>query len=155
MSAPNPIDSAPAAPLPFLLGGAKEIAFAELHRRLSEQGFEDIRAGHGCVFRFVGPEGMRLTELSEEAEMTKQACGEVVDHLEALGYVERVPDPGDRRAKVIRLTATGLECQRAAARLFEEVEREWGERFGAARVELLRSLLAEIVAAERHPALAA
>jgi DNA-binding MarR family transcriptional regulator len=155
MPAPNPIDDAPLAPLPFLLAEAKEAGFAELHRRLADRGFADVRAGHGCVFRFVGPEGMRLTRLSEAAEISKQACGEIVDQLEALGYVERVPDPEDRRAKVIRLTDLGVACQEAAVRIFGEIEAEWAERFGEQRIEILRALLEELYAAEREVALPA
>ena len=41
--------------------------------------------------------------------MTKQAMAELVRHLEVHGYVVRVPDPGDRRAKLVRPTDRGRE----------------------------------------------
>ena len=103
-------------PLPPLLDNAKEAGFEELHRRLAERGFADIRHAHGCVFRWVEPDGTRLTELAELAGHSKQAVGEFVCDLEAMGYVERVPDPLDGRAKIIRLTERGAEAKAPPAR---------------------------------------
>lgn len=145
----------PRTPLPPLLGVVKEIAFDELHRRLADEGFDEIRPGHGCVFRFVGHEGSRLTELANRSGFTKQAVGEVADDLEHLGYVERAPDPGDRRAKLIRLTDRGSDAQAAAIRIFADIERRWAERYGEERIAQLREMLEEIVAVERAPAAAA
>jgi len=43
-------------------------------------------------------EGMRQTELAESLEMEPIAVGRVIDRLQAAGFVERRPDPKDRRA---------------------------------------------------------
>ena len=139
-------------PLPAMLNEVKELAVEELHRRLSEVGYPDIRPGHGCVFRFVDVKGSRLTDLAERAAMTKQAVGEVVSDLEQRGYVERIPDAEDRRAKIIRLTDRGWEAQAAAARIFGDIERRWGEEIGEERISELRTTLEEIVAVERGAA---
>jgi DNA-binding MarR family transcriptional regulator len=136
-------------PLPALLTEVKEAAISELHRRLADEGHPDIRPGHGCVFRFVESGGSRLTDLAERAGLTKQAVGEVVDDLEAMGYVERVPDPDDRRAKLIRLTGKGADGQLAARRIFADIERRWGAEVGEERVAGLRETLEAIVALER------
>jgi DNA-binding MarR family transcriptional regulator len=141
-----------ARPLPALLNEVKELAVGELHDRLAEEGHGEIRPGHGCVFRFIDVEGSRLTDLAERAGLTKQAVGEVVSDLEALGYLERVPDPGDRRAKIVRLTDTGLDATEAAGRIFADIERRWAERFGEERLAVLRGTLEEIAAGEREPA---
>jgi DNA-binding MarR family transcriptional regulator len=145
----------PIIPLPPLLGEVKELAIDELHRHLQEEGFEKIRQGHGCVFRFIDVEGSRLTDLAERSHLTKQAVGEVVTDLERMGYVERVPDAADGRAKIIRLTGSGIEAQHAAVRIFGEIEARWAERYGEERIALLRELLEEIVATERAPAVPA
>lgn len=76
--------------------------------------------------------------------MTKQGVGEAVSDLERLGYAERVADPSDGRAKIIRLTARGREAQRAGYAIIGEIEREWAERFGSERVEEMRALLADL-----------
>src|SRR4051794_20773190 len=142
-------------PLPALLSEVKELAVDELHRRLADEGYPDVRPGHGCVFRFVDRDGLRLTELSERSGLTKQAVGEVVDDLVGLGYVERVRDPSDARAKLIRLTTPGREGQAAAKRIFADIERRWGRQVGRERMAELRETLAAIVAAEDAGARAA
>jgi DNA-binding MarR family transcriptional regulator len=142
-------------PLPALLGEAKEMAIAELHRRLAAEGHSDIRPGHGCVFRFIEPEGSRLTDLAERSGLTKQAVGEVADDLARLGYVERVPDASDRRVKIIRMTERGRDGRRAAERIFADIERRWAREFGKERLAVLRETLEIITAAERGASLAA
>ena len=135
-------------PLPGLLELASETMFLDFRADLESAGYGDIRATHGCVFRFVRDQGMRLTDLAAAAGMTKQSVGEVVDDLADRGYVERFPDPEDRRAKLIRLTDRGKEAQALAYDLFQGVERRWAERYGPKRFAQLRQLLEEIAAAE-------
>jgi DNA-binding MarR family transcriptional regulator len=135
-------------PLPALLGIVEDALWADFQDDLVEAGYGDIRPGHGCVFRFIGEDGMRLTELAGLADMTKQSVGEVVDDLVDRGYIERIPDPQDRRAKLIRLTARGEEAQGIGFGLFGKQEERWGERYGSDRLAQLRELLEEIVATE-------
>jgi len=135
-------------PLPGLLEIASDAMYAEFRAELIESGYGDIRPTHGCVFRFVHEDGMRLTELAALAGMTKQSVGEVVDGLTELGYTERFPDPEDRRAKLIRLTNKGEQAQRTGLALFDRLEQRLGERFGTDRMAEMRSLLEEIAYAE-------
>ena len=123
----------------------------ELHRRLHEEGFDEIRPAHGCVFRFIQPAGTRLTDLAEQSGFTKQAVGEVADDLERLGYVERTADPADGRAKLIRLTDRGARSRAAAVRIMGEIEAEWAERLGEYAVATLREVL-EAVTGHTVPA---
>ena len=140
--------------LPFirLLNEAFDAFSSELYRRAHAAGYTDIRPGHGCVFGNVDPDGSRLTEIAERAFMTKQSVGEVATDLERLGYVERVPDPTDGRAKIIRLTDRGREAQAVGRRLIDEIECEWGERFGADRIAAIREVF-EAIDANRTGAL--
>lgn len=133
-------------PLPTLLAQAKDLTIEQLHRRLHEQGFEGVRFRHGSVFRFIDPQGSRLTVLAERSGFSKQAIAEVVDELERLGYVERTADPGDRRAKLIRLTERGRSGQLAAARILGDMERTWARHFGRDGIDTLRRMLEGIVA---------
>jgi DNA-binding MarR family transcriptional regulator len=135
-------------PLSGLFDIAFEALMSEFRQDLEAAGYADIRPTHGCVFRFVRGEGMRLTELASLAGMTKQSVGELVDDLVALGYVERVPDPADRRAKLIRLTARGEEAQGVGFGLFAQIEERWAERYGPDRISHLRETLEEIAATE-------
>ena len=100
------------------------------------------------MFGNIDPDGSRLTDLAERARMTKQSVGEVTSDLEQRGYVERVPDPSDGRAKIIRLTERGRAAQALGIGLIDEVEEEWAERLGAERVAALREAL-EAITGER------
>ena len=146
----SPAPTRPAARIPLtgLLEVAMEAMLVEFRSELVESEFSDVRPTHGCVFRFVRDEGMRLTRLAELAHMTKQSVGEIVDDLAERGYVERVPDPADKRAKLIRLTERGREAQAFGFGLFAEVEKRWMERYGRERIEALRETLEEIVLRE-------
>ncbi|MGN6816281.1 MAG: MarR family winged helix-turn-helix transcriptional regulator [Solirubrobacterales bacterium] len=138
----------PRIPLTGLLDVALESMLAEFREELGQGEFKDIRPTHGCVFRFVKEDGMRLTDLAELASITKQSAGEIVDDLVARGYVQRIPDPADRRAKLICLTERGEEAQAHGFGLFAEVEKRWMERYGREQIEQLRAILEEIAATE-------
>ena len=105
------------------------------------------RPAHSAVFAQIDAGGSRLTELAHRANMTPQAMGELVDQLEALGYLVRRPDPRDRRAKLIVLTPRGKACVKAAqvtiAELEDEISRRLGERGHRQLRRMLERLLAE------------
>jgi DNA-binding MarR family transcriptional regulator len=138
----------PRLPLHGLLEFAFNAFIEEFRGELSRSEFSDIRPTHGCVFRHMKDKGLRLTEIAERGNMTKQSAGEVVDDLVALGYAERDPDPDDRRAKLVRLTERGEAAQSYGFRLLAEIEQRWGERYGAERIAGLRATLEEIAAVE-------
>jgi DNA-binding MarR family transcriptional regulator len=117
-----------------------------IHTRLAEQGHPQIRIAHGNVFQFLDDGGTRVSVLAERAQMTKQSMGELVAHLEAHGYVERVPDPSDGRAKLVRPTASGRETYPLAVEAIAEVEARWAERIGEEKLRRLRGLLEELSA---------
>ena len=119
----------------------------DLLRRLAEQGHPEIRYAHGSVFQFLDDAGIRVSALAERAQMTKQSMAELVAHLERHGYVERVPDPSDRRAKLVRATSRGSAVFAIARETMAEVEARWAERLGEARIGRLRQLLEELNAA--------
>jgi DNA-binding MarR family transcriptional regulator len=145
---PRPEKPAVRIPLTGLLDVALEAMLSEFRDELGDSEFADVRPTHGCVFRFVRGDGMRLTKLAELAHMTKQSVGEIVDDLAARGYVARVPDPADRRAKLIRLTERGERAQAHGFGLFAEVEKRWIERYGRERIEALRETLEDIARRE-------
>lgn len=141
---PDPKSAVAQVPLSGLLDIALEALLIEFRVELEAAGYAELRPTHGCVFRFVREDGMRLTELATLAGITKQSAGEIVDELARLGYVERIPDPDDRRAKLISLTAKGEEAQRTGYGLFSKLESRWAEHFGEERIAAMRELLEEI-----------
>jgi DNA-binding MarR family transcriptional regulator len=98
----------------------------------------DIRAKHGAVLANVDSGGTRLTELASRAGMGKPALGELVDELESMGLVERVPDPTDGRAKLVVPTKRGSETISAAARVIAAIEERYIALLGRDVYESLR-----------------
>jgi len=142
---PENVDREPAhVNLGLLLREPYRLGNEELHRRIAELGHPDVRAPHGNVFAFLDDEGTPASELARRAQITKQSMAELVTHLERHGYVERVPDPADRRAKLVRATARGSEVYAAAREAIADIERDWTERLGEAKMRRLRELLREL-----------
>jgi DNA-binding MarR family transcriptional regulator len=130
--------------LGLLLREPYRIGSEELHRRIAERGHPEVRAPHGNVFGFLDPEGTQVSELARRAQVTKQSMGELVAHLERHGYVERVSDPRDRRAKLVRATDRGREVYAVAREVVDELEQDWTARLGATKMRQLRALLQEL-----------
>lgn len=124
-----------------LLAGPYFLLVEALDRRLREGGFGDVRPAHGTVFQVIDEAGTRVTELAARAGMTKQAMTELVVHLEGGGYLERVPDPHDGRARLVRLTRRGWECIAFARAGIAQIEAEWAGLIGTARLDDVKEAL--------------
>jgi DNA-binding MarR family transcriptional regulator len=118
----------------------------ELFARLAAAGFDDLRPAHSPVFQHLERGGTRIGVLAERARMTNQSMGYLVDALERRGYVERTPDPTDRRAALVVITDRGRAQVTVARRLIAEIEREWEERIGSERMAALREALEALAA---------
>lgn len=129
--------------LPALVRLASQ-AMAEAYLRwLETSGFPNIQPAHSAVIQplWEATDGARLTTLARHSRITKQSMSALVDHLEKHGYVERVPDPDDARASLVRLTSRGRAFARAIRAFAREVEEDWARRVGARRIDDLRSTL--------------
>jgi DNA-binding MarR family transcriptional regulator len=130
-----------------LLLEARRALAGELDADLADRGYPDLRPADAALFLTIDRRsGSRVTDLAADAGVTKQAMMSLVDDLEARGYVRRVADPTDGRAKLVRLTAHGrratTECRRAVQALEQRTRRRLGDR----RYETLREVLDELVA---------
>ncbi|MEU8384545.1 helix-turn-helix domain-containing protein [Streptosporangium sp. NPDC048865] len=121
----------------------------ELFATLAEQGFGDLKHRHGAVLAYLDPEGVRATELSRLSGQSKQIVGILVDELEALGYVERRPDPRDRRAKLICPTGRGLAQMRAADAVMTAIQRRHARRLGQENYDEFKRMLNDITDHQR------
>jgi DNA-binding MarR family transcriptional regulator len=117
---------------------------------LQTRGHTELLPSHQVVFASLGRTGSRLTALAQHAGMTKQAMGQIVDDLEQLGYVERVPDPADGRAKIVRFTAAGLDFVCDAAEVLDEIWHEYAERLGIKELERVQDALHELLRGTRR-----
>ncbi|HVU35009.1 MAG TPA: MarR family winged helix-turn-helix transcriptional regulator [Opitutaceae bacterium] len=137
-------DSPSITELADTLGARLRAPYRRLQRRLYgslELRFPDIRRAHSVVFRHIGPDGSRLTDLAAQAEMTKQSMAYLIGHLEAHGYLHQTNHPEDGRATLVKLTAKGRRFVETAAAASRELEAEVAAELGKARVAQLRELL--------------
>ena len=125
-----------------LLREPYEALLMKLHADLAAAGFADSSPSWGTnVFHYLRGGGLRLTELAERAHTTKQAMRYTVNQLEAAGYVERVSDPTDGRAKIIRLTQRGWEGRRVADEIIASIEHECVRQLGEERMRQFEALM--------------
>jgi DNA-binding MarR family transcriptional regulator len=100
-----------------------------------------VRAAHTLLFPHLDLEGVRLTELAEKLGVSKQAVGQLVDELEQMGAVERVADPRDGRAKLIRIGERGGRGMLDGLAVLGEIERELACAIGDRRFAALHEAL--------------
>ncbi|VDG98954.1 Salmolysin [Lysinibacillus sphaericus] len=117
----------------------------ELHEKLSELGFDDIRPAHGFMFKCIIPNGATGIEISEYLGITKQAVSKMVDFLENSGYVMRQTHPTDKRGKIIVLTERGWLVVKAKEEILTEIEGRWSEKIGSERMQVLKGDLLKII----------
>jgi len=139
-------DSSPDEPLN--VGLLLFIPYRAMEKRvfdaLAAAGFGDFTPAQARVLQRIAPGGSRLTDLAEQALITKQSAGFLVDQLERAGYVERVPDPTDARARLIRVAERGAKAVPLAAAVVADVEAEWTAHLGRQRMNQLRHHLASL-----------
>jgi DNA-binding MarR family transcriptional regulator len=114
------------------------------HDALVAADITDITLAQARIAARIGPHGIRVSELAEQARVTKQSAAFLIEQLEATGYVERVPDPADRRARLVRLTARADRVVTAANTEVERVLAEWAEHVGADRLRQVHDTLLDL-----------
>ncbi|MGY1708286.1 MarR family winged helix-turn-helix transcriptional regulator [Geodermatophilus sp. SYSU D00758] len=111
---------------------------------LAEEGYGDITLAQGRIAARIGPGGTRLTDLAAQALVTKQTTGHLVDQLERAGYVRRLPDPTDARARLVVIAERGEAVVAVARRVEAEVEAEWTAHLGEEDAARLREILTRL-----------
>jgi DNA-binding MarR family transcriptional regulator len=140
----------------IMIGALVSIVSLELRQRvtaaLAAAGFDDYRPSHQPLLQWLGPDGDRVSDLAQHAGMTRQSMAELVDYLEAHGYIERVPDPSDRRAVLVRRTERGWMVNRTARRVIEETQAEWTRALGRKEFDQLLGHLRRLAGVIQRPA---
>jgi DNA-binding MarR family transcriptional regulator len=115
-----------------------------MFRALQDAGFDDWTLAQCRVFQRIAPGGSRLKDLADQAQMTKQSASVMVDQLERLGYVRRVPDPTDGRARLIVIEERGQRAVKVAAATLDEILAEWKAYLGTRNFTLLHQILDQL-----------
>jgi DNA-binding MarR family transcriptional regulator len=110
-------------------------------------GFGDIRPTHANVFPFVPRDGISVSALAERALVRKQTMAQSVDELERLGYVDRRPNPSDRRSRLVFLTKRGAAVRPLTLRTADRVEKAWAALTSPKELEALRGSLLRLLTA--------
>lgn len=131
-------------PTSLLMFIAYRSAETRIHDAVRAAGFSDLTLQQGRLLAAIGPLGSRLSVVAERAQISKQTATALVDKLEAAGYVERVPDPHDRRATLVYLTERSRTLVPVARRVEVEIESEWRDVLGAERMADLHAMLTEL-----------
>ncbi|MBR0715815.1 MarR family winged helix-turn-helix transcriptional regulator [Bradyrhizobium liaoningense] len=125
-----------------LLNNAVRRFEARVLELMSAHGHAETRIAHVGLTRNLDVEGTRLTELARRASMSKQAMGELVDQCVELGLVDRIPDPSDGRARIVKFTPAGLIWLNAFRDAVDVAEREMRAELGKASMEAILKGLA-------------
>ena len=112
---------------------------------LADAGMADLRPMTAQALVPLLGGGRHASELATTLRVSRQAVAQMVANLERGGYVERVDDPGDARAKLICLTARGRAAVRVLWDGSRALEEEWAELLGRERLQELRSMLATLL----------
>ncbi len=113
----------------------------DVEAALEEAGYGDIRPPHANVFTFIRPKGIQVSELTRLAHVRKQTMTQAVEELERLGYIERRPDPNDRRARLVFLTERGRGVRPIAVATGRLVDQRWSDIAGSQEIEGLKQAL--------------
>lgn len=109
-----------------------------------------IRPRHLAVLAAVGDRGTRPREIAATVGVTPAAVTQALNELEAAGFVTRVPDVHDRRAKIVVTTPKGGRLTAQAGRAVAKAESRFRDELGARRVEDLRDTLERIESAAQQ-----
>ncbi|MBY3038679.1 winged helix-turn-helix transcriptional regulator [Rhizobium leguminosarum] len=112
---------------------------------LDDAGYADIRPPHANVFTFARPEGIQVSELTKLARVRKQTMTQAVEELERLGYIERRPDPNDRRGRLVFLTEKGQGVRPIAMAAGRRVDESWAALTSQQQMDDLRTALRRLL----------
>jgi DNA-binding MarR family transcriptional regulator len=147
----------PGGELPRYVGAMLRVVWQwvrdEMYAGVVAAGYDDLNAAHVALWRYPGLDGLRPSQLADHVGITKQSVNDLLGHLEGQGYLRRVPDPADGRARVIRLTSKGRRLAETIHGEARAAQLRIAEILGPRRYAQLNSsleLLTEILSEELH-----
>jgi len=139
-SAPAPEDFG------ILLARAYAAFVEDLREGLAAEGFRDLHPYFGYVARTLDEGPLTLRQLADRLEVTSPAALKVVNSMTDGGYLERLDDPDDARARRVRLTKKGLAALSRARAFHRRFERSLARDVGVVAIRRMRAALESMVA---------
>ena len=135
---------------PPAIGALLRLAWQAVRERIYEgvleAGYTDLSRAHVLLFRWPPIDGLRPSELATRNQLSRQAINDLLSDLEKGGYLERIPDPTDGRARIVRLTERGWDLTQVIGDMSFATERERAQAIGEERFAEFRDTLCESVA---------
>ncbi len=113
--------------------------------KLRDYGHDGLTLFHTALISNLDLEGTRTTVLAQRAGVSKQAMSQLVVELEQRGYIERVPDPNDGRASLVKFTEQGWQLLQDAYQVKKEIEAEYTAILGEMGIKELWRLLETLI----------
>ena len=127
------------------IGRLLQLALRDFQTRCAEKlharGYTQLSATHLTILSYIDPAGTRIVTLADRAGMTKQSMVDFIRELEAQGYVERSPDPHDKRAVIIKMVPTNTTFLTDAYSIMAEIQAEYAATLENKGLSQLSSLL--------------
>jgi len=111
-------------------------------------GLDGIRPAQAVALVPLAVGGLHASDLADRLRVSRQAIAQAVAALERHGYVTRVPDPVDARARLIELTPRGQQALRVMRSNALDVEKRWQQVLGKQRLAEFRETLVMLLSAE-------
>lgn len=127
--------------IPGLLRGARQAYGTVIRQAYADAGFEDIPRNGAFVLARVYDGSSELSGLTRALGISKQAVSQLIDTMVMRGYLERTPDPDDRRRMVLTLTPRGEDASIAGWHAATGVDDELTRRLTPDGVAALRAAL--------------
>lgn len=127
-----------------LLGVSRYLQSSAMHQLIDQRGHRSLKMAFEPYITLVGSAGSRLTELADALDISKQACNQTANQLETAGYIERISDPLDGRAKKLVLTEYGQQLVLDGADIASANEKNFCTLIGNPAIEALISTLAQL-----------
>ena len=144
-AADHAVDPLAGAELTYLLGMAFQVLHTEFVDRVAAAGGGEVRPVHAMIFQVLRRGGATSTERAARLGITKQATGQILDQLEARGYVVRSAHPEGGRRRLVELTDAALAYLDLAGGVLHELERQVAADLGVRELDGVRADLARIV----------
>jgi DNA-binding MarR family transcriptional regulator len=130
------------------LGGLLRVCWQWIREQIFEgvraAGYDDLKPSHVGLFRYPTLDRQRPSELADQLQITRQSVNELLGDLEGLGYVTRVSDPANKRARLVRLTASGRRLEKTINSQARIAELKIAELLGSRTFSQFRDALEQL-----------